>query len=210
MPVFWLKILIEENSSLRTLDLSLQHPGEGGSTLELSPINCSLSNNSTLMELDLSFNKLSQSDINGLAKALSENSTQKYLNLCKSGLDDTSIQLLGDRLPTMKALQTLNILANRFHDTGADALLGGLQKNFVLCNIEMPRGFLASDSIEFLLSLNIGGRGLLLDEDSVYIPRAWWGCIFEHINRHFSNDQQRRASVIFFFVLRLALHQKLS
>ena len=200
-------LLRDTERKLHSIDLSLQHTGELGGTLDLSVLGSALGRNFSLRHLDLSFNMLSCKDIKCLIDAISTNNTLYTLNLCKTGLDDALVQEIGENLPKMKSLQCLNILANRFGDSGADALLRGLQSHVRLRKLDMPRGFLASNQIDYILAINTGGRHLLMNcvtggsdsESHPACPVGLWPFIFEHVNYRIA-DSNIRASAIFFLL----------
>ena len=201
------KLLMDAERKLHSIDLSLQHTGESGGSLDMSILSSALGCNFSLRHLDLSFNILSSDDVTSLIDAISSNNTLYTLNLCKTGLDDALVQELGESLPRMKSLQRLNILANRFGDSGADALLRGLQVHVRLCKLDMPRGFSASDQIDYILALNTGGRRLLMSritgssdtESNPACPVGLWPYIFERVNCHIT-DSNLRASAFFFLL----------
>ena len=147
--------------SLKRLNLMNQHPGELGSgNLDLSLFGLSLPSNNTLVDLDLSFNMLTLHDIQNLVGGLQHNSALKNLNLMNNRLDDCAIRYIGKHLPRVQ-LRSLNLSANKFSETGADSLLKGLEKNYTLWDLFIPRGFAASDRIDWVLAANRGGRVLI-------------------------------------------------
>jgi hypothetical protein len=200
-------LLMDTERKLHSIDLSLQHTGELGGTLDLCVLGSALGRNLSLRHLDLSFNMLSFNDITCLIDAISTNNTLYTLNLCKTGLDDALVQVIGENLPNMKALQRLNILANRFGDSGANALLRGLQSHVRLRKLDMPRGYLASDQIDYLLAINTGGRRLLTNcvtdssdsESRPACPIGLWPYLFERVNCCIA-DSNIRASALFFLL----------
>ncbi|KAL3939787.1 MAG: hypothetical protein SGARI_001241 [Bacillariaceae sp.] len=211
--------LIAAASKLQSLNLTNQHPGEFGGSLDLWEVGRDLSINHALTNLDLSFNMLALTDIHGLIDALESNVTLHTLNLKSNQLDDAAIQYIGERLPDMKGLRRLNITANRFGDHGADALYMGLKQNCIMTHLELPRGFAAEDDINYMLTLNLGGRRLLKFpttttttsgssadeppcENTPQIPLGVWPMVFQRVN-HLDLDEMSdatRASVIFFLL----------
>jgi hypothetical protein len=200
-------LLMDPTRVLHTIDLSLQHTGESGGSLDLNRLSLALVENISLRHLDLSFNILATDDIQCLVAALSTNNTLLSLNLCKTGLNDAMVQQIGDNLPNMKSLHSLNLLANRFGDSGADALFRGLKSHFVLCKLDIPRGFLASEQMDYLLALNIGGRRLLTTNNnnssdgklSPACPIGLWPFIMERVTRRVA-DGNLQASVLFYLL----------
>ncbi|KAG7352903.1 leucine rich repeat LRR-containing protein [Nitzschia inconspicua] len=187
------------HSEVQCINLTNQHPGEFGASLEFSQIGSDLSSNKTLRSLDLSFNMLTIADIEGLVDALAlagSHSCIESLNLMSNHLDDNAIQYMGSKLPEMLSLRRLDISSNRFGDEGAVALLRGLRHNVTLCHLEMPRGFEKEDEIRHLLALNWGGRRLLqqrpgregrkkLSRNSIKqpkVPLGLWPSVFERVN----------------------------
>ena len=202
-------------SNLRCINLTNQHPGEFGGSLNIQLLSLILQSNTTVEELDLSFNMVAQYELTTLVDALQENTTLKKLSLMNNYLGDTAIQYIGSHLPQLEGLESLNITANRFGDHGASALLDGLKQNYHLKRIEMPRGFAVQDEILYLLALNQGGRRLLereSDDDSANsiqasprstLPLGAWSLVFERINRLPHDDvfcQPLRASVVYFLL----------
>jgi hypothetical protein len=200
------------NPTLKSLNLTNQHPGEFGGSLDLSDFNVSMTSNLCLQELDLSFNMLTIHEIYGLVRSLKTNVTLQSLNLMNNQLDDKAIQYIGEQLPHMKGLRRLDITANRFGDQGADALYNGLKKNVCLTHLLMPLGFAAQDDIMYLLALNKCGRRLLLynsqhgAEDSrscrPSLPLGVWPLILARVNMLSKHEmsQSMKASALFFLL----------
>jgi hypothetical protein len=207
-------LLMDQERRVKSIDLSLQHTGEWGGSLDLSILSAAIAYNFSLNHLDLSFNILTSDDIRTLMTALSNNNSLQSLNLCKTGLDDALVQEIGQNLPNMTSLQYLNILANRFGDSGADALLRGLQSQVTLSKLDMPRGFSASEHIDYLLAINTGGRRLLMNtitgsdtKTRPACPLALWPFILERVNCLIA-DKCIQASALFFLMQEPATFQK--
>lgn len=191
-------ILLQDDRGLTTLNLTNQHPGECGGSLDLSLLGLAIVSDISLRELDLSFNMLSIYDIQSLVASLVKNTTLHAINLMSNVLDDRAIQLIGKYLPRIRGLRSLNIAANRFGEGGADSLLNGLRTNMNLCNLAMPRGFIASEQIDYYLAINNGGRRLLhVSSLAAPCPLALWQLVFERVNRLYQNEPETRATVIF-------------
>ena len=195
-------ILLREDRNLVSLSLTNQHPGEfGGETLDLSLLGLAIMSNQTLEHLDVSFNLLTTNDIRSLIASLSKNSTLKTINLMSNRLDDHSMQLIGIYLPRMRGLQKLSITANRFGEDGANGLRQGLLTNVYLTQLSIPRGFDASDQIDYLLALNQGGRRLLLEEnkenETSAPPLGLWSLILERVTVLYHSQPFLEASVLF-------------
>jgi hypothetical protein len=191
-------ILLQTDRALTTLNLTNQHPGECGGNLDLSLLGLAIVSNTSLQQLDLSFNMLSIYDIQSLVASLAKNTTLHSINLMSNMLDDRAMRLIGKYLPRIRGLSSLNIAANRFGESGADSLLNGLRTNLYLCDLAMPRGFMASEQIDYYLSINNGGRRLL-HESSVATPYplALWQLVFDRVNRLYQKEKETRATVIF-------------
>ena len=184
---------------LETINLTNQHPGECGGSLDLSLLGLAIVSNTSLRHLDLSFNMLSCLDIQSLVASLAKNRTLCSIHLMGNVLDDRAMHFIGKYLPRIQALACLNILANRFGETGADALLHGLTTNVVLCDLPMPRGFMASERIDYYLALNRGGRRLLHNGGSLTAPcpLSLWKLVLGRVNGLYENDPSMRATVLF-------------
>jgi hypothetical protein len=64
----------------------------------------------------------------------------------------------------------------------------------------MPRGFAASDQIDYFLALNQGGRRLLLEEKNNHeanVPSGLWSLLFERVNTLYHSQPSIQASVLF-------------
>jgi len=194
-------MLLRSDTELESLNLTNQHPGECGGSLDLSLLGLALVSNDSLRDLDVSFNMLSSLDIQSLVASLAKNSGLRSLNLMKNALNDDGIRFIGKYLPRMKGLEQLDIMANRFSDVGSDAILEGLQMNVILSSIEMPRGYRAANQIDHLLNVNKGGRRLLGDDTgSPPCPPGLWNYVFARVNKVnkiYSNDRTTCASVLF-------------
>jgi Ran GTPase-activating protein (RanGAP) involved in mRNA processing and transport len=190
-------ILLQEDHGLESLNLTNQHPGEFGGTLDLSLLGLAVMSNHVLRHLDVSFNLLTTNDLSNLVAALSKNTTLESINLMSNQLDDHTMLLIGNYLPRMRGLQKLTITANRFGEDGANALLQGLMTNVYLAELSMPRGFDASDGIDYYLALNRGGRRLLLEKkrESI-VPLGLWSLIFERVNSLYQSQPSMCASVL--------------
>lgn len=217
---------------LKRLNLTNQHPGElGGGNLDLSLLGGALrSKDTTLVDLDLSFNLLNGTDIRCLVDALSgEMTTLQTLNLMGNKLDDMAMAYIGKHLPRISGLRRLNLYANRFGEDGADALSKGLETNYFMLELSMPRGFVVPDRIDFLLALNRGGRCLLdhcrrplqhqkhgdkqndeEDDDNdagkhinskrPCVPLGLWSLVLERLNGQTEMPPSMKAAVLFYLV----------
>jgi hypothetical protein len=216
---------IIRQSKVQSLNLTNQHPGELGGSLDLSQVGPAMAYKTTLQSLDLSFNMLTLDDVRGLIDALATAThlTLESLNLMNNQLDDVAIQYIGTRLPGMQGLKQMNISANRFGDNGAATLLRGLRHNYSLCHLHIPRGFEEDEDIRFLLALNRAGRRLVQRYDTnnhegsepsmlpsatkqYPVPVGLWPWVFERVNRLPLDDEvgqsskDMAASVIFFLL----------
>jgi Ran GTPase-activating protein (RanGAP) involved in mRNA processing and transport len=112
-PVQSLRRMLQNNRSLELLDLSWMHPGDDA----LEAIAQSLAVNSTLVQLWLPGNELSEK----------------------------GMQLLGEALGSNVGLATLKLDENRLGRRGAQGLLAGLRKNRTLTALSLSR-CMASDA----------------------------------------------------------------
>lgn len=191
-------LLRQEDRALTTINLTDQHPGQCGGSLDLSLLGLALAVNTTLQHLDLSFNMLTCCDIESLMGPLAKNTTLRSINFMSNALDDRAMQMIGEHLPRFRGLKSLNIMANRFGECGANALLEGLRTNPYLCDLVMRRGFLASESIDYYLAFNKGGRRLLYIQSPVVpCPLSLWPLVFERINRLNGSEPLLGATIIF-------------
>ena len=204
-----MSLMTATNLNLQSLNMTNQHPGEFGGSLELSQLRSDVFVNATLTDLDLSFNMLSLNDIRGLIDALESNVTLRGLNLMSNQLDDAAIQYIGEKLPSMKGLRCLNITANRFGDLGANALYKGLKHNYILTQLRLPRGFAAEEEIQYLLALNQGGRRLLRQSNASGgqhkrspVLLALWPLVLERVNalNQEGISETTKASIVFFLL----------
>jgi hypothetical protein len=198
-----LPFITAANPNIQSLNLTNQHPGEFGGSLDLSQLRQDMSVNTTLNHLDLSFNMLSLNDIRGLIDALGTNASLRTLNLKSNQLNDMALEYIGERLPLMKGLRYLNVTANRFGDHGADAMCEGLKQNYSLTHLQLPRGFAAEEDIHYLLALNQGGRRLLhRNKVRPLVPVGLWPLVLQRINGLETENLSgaMKASVVFFLL----------
>jgi hypothetical protein len=210
-------LLDDTSSSLKSLNLTNQHAGEHHGELDISMLGLAIRSNTTLRNLDLSFNQLHDCDITNLIAALQKNSTLQALNLMTNQITNEGIHIIASCLPKMKGLKKLHLTSNRFGEAGAKELSDGLiSGNVELTNLTMPRGFESSSEINFYLALNKGGRKLLFhpsgdEETHVHIPLGLWPLVLERVNRDVYQSQwlaSTRADVMFYLLQGPALFDR--
>jgi Ran GTPase-activating protein (RanGAP) involved in mRNA processing and transport len=201
-------LLLKPSRNIQSVNLTNQHPGEFGGGLDLSLLGLSIPSNASLRQLDLSFNMLTTSDIGSLIAALSKNKDLETLNLSSNRLDDQTMHLIGNYMGRMEGLQKLSVVANKFGETGANALRQGLRKNGRIVQLSMLRGFSASEDIDYLLAYNRAGRRLLIENTTKCIPLGLWPLIFERINTQFDEATVERASAMSYMIKGYMFHEK--
>ena len=112
-PVQSLRRMLQKNRSLELLDLRQMHPGDGA--------------------------------MEAIAQALAVNSTLLELRLPGNELSERGMQLLGQALGSNVKLATLKLDENRLGPRGVQGLLAGLQKNRTLTALSLSR-CMASDA----------------------------------------------------------------
>lgn len=154
----------------------------------------------TLKQLDLSGNKISDPDVLQLSLSMESNTSLKYLNLQNCQLTEQGIQYsIAASLPRWKALTTINLGGNMFMDASARAMLEGLKRNYTLQHWGNLFYYKCSDEIQFYLDSNWAGRIILRQA----IPTGLWPLVLARVN-HLALWRQneigrrgRRESVLF-------------
>jgi hypothetical protein len=194
------KLLLQEDHPLLHLNLTNQHAGEFGGSFDITMLGLAMRSNCSLESLDLSFNMLYDDDMPNLVVALTKNTTLKLLNLMSNQLTTKGISTIAKYLSRWKGLQKLIVACNRFGEEGARSLLDGLQENTELTHLGMPRGFSVSEDISHLLSLNQGGRKLLLQKE--HVPLGLWPLVLARVNEKNQciSLLTTRATVVFYLL----------
>lgn len=163
---------------LERLDLS-NHRFGGDQLHGVSSLTRALSNPNRLRFLTLSGHTLRQEDVVRLTDVLSgDYSKMEELHLNNCGLGDESVQIIGNKLPQMTYhLQYLFLRDNPFYNTGYLALCDGIQKNWEIKQLVIPRKKDVMDhvqkQIDLHLVLNQAGRKLLRTTTHP-IPLSLW------------------------------------
>jgi hypothetical protein len=200
------KILLSDQCILESLDLTNQHPGECGGSLNIELLGLAIMSNTSLRNLDLSFNMLYDDDISNLVASLSHNTSCKILNLMSNQLTSRGACTIAKYLPKWEGVQRLSLSCNKIGEHGAEELLKGLEKNFVLEHLDMNRGFPVADRIRFYLVLNGIGRRILHDkEEGLEIPLGLWPFI---LAKHQGYSKDLSASVLYYMIRGPALFSK--
>ncbi|XP_068687320.1 NLR family CARD domain-containing protein 3-like isoform X3 [Montipora foliosa] len=120
-----------------------------GSLLEIQRISClhkisdsgaailshAMATNSTVKELDLSFNGIGHSGAAALAKAVEINSTLTQLNLFANGIGDSGAATLAKAVEINSTLTELDLSYNGIGDSGAAALAKAVEINSTLTTL---------------------------------------------------------------------------
>jgi hypothetical protein len=91
-----------------------------------------LRTNTTLIQLDLTGNKVGDGGATFIGEALKINSTLIYLNLLNNGIGATGATALGKGIKINSTLKQLNLCGNEIRDNGATAFGEGLRINATL------------------------------------------------------------------------------
>lgn len=143
------------------------------------------------------------------------------LILARNKITDGGIISISNLLSRMKTLKRLSLWGNPFNDEGARALAIGLQSNFVIEEIDLFRTFPCSDKIFYMTQLNRAGRKLMLDDvfvssststrastsstsTKITVPLGLWPLILDRANTKLSFPTNSPVSIhdIFFYMLR--------
>lgn len=168
-----LKILaagLKANQALRVLVLScnFQVDDEGGVAIAEA-----LEANATLVEIDLSFNRLSLWFGRAIAKVLKKNGPLKQLNLSNNALRDVGAHCIAEGLVTNTTLKILNVSANQFGDEGAEALAKALKKNKALTRLNLSYNKINHTGRNALLNtLQMNSSLEIRDEDGELVNMA--------------------------------------
>jgi Ran GTPase-activating protein (RanGAP) involved in mRNA processing and transport len=124
---------ISSNTTLTSLNLSLNHIDEEGSRL----LKFMLKENCTLKTLRLVANEqLGDIGTQRIAKALKVNNTLLHLDLRDCGIQDTGMEALTEALKLNTALQSLLICGEEVHDTTRQLFFEAASKHPYLLNIK--------------------------------------------------------------------------
>ncbi|KAF9112627.1 hypothetical protein BGX27_003085 [Mortierella sp. AM989] len=129
---------LKRNKNLISLDLELNHIGQGKSVVGLKALGDVLKVNTTLRELNLSFNLFTGEAIQELALGMAVNSTLESVIFTNCCLPTEAAVNLSKALTTTTGLQNLGLISNP--DIGVDgywALASSLVKNRSLKGIQL-------------------------------------------------------------------------
>ncbi|KAG0037194.1 hypothetical protein BGZ82_002998 [Podila clonocystis] len=129
---------LQRNKFLISLDLELNHIGQGQSEVGMKALGVVLKVNSTLRELNLSFNLFSPPAMVALASGMTGNTTLESVILTHCSLSTESAIALSKVLPSATGLQNLGLTNNP--DIGVDgywALASNLVRNRSLKGIQL-------------------------------------------------------------------------
>lgn len=160
---------------LSSLDLSYQQ-FERAKRLDIGLLASSLTANTTLKELTLSFNKLNDVDVELLAVGLRENYSLTKLDLRANNIRDNGAIAIAEHILPHSALRQLYLFGNPFQKDGSAALLKAIQNNFTMEVLNMDYNSSLYDSIQFYTYLNQAGRRILHDDT---FPCALWPIVLE-------------------------------
>ena len=102
-------------------------------------------------------------------------------------------------LPRWKSVKRLSLNGNKIGEKGAEHLYKGLKENVELLHVDLTRGFLVADDIQFLLILNGIGRRLFQggeEDESLSVSIGLWPVILERANRR-GYSAELSASVLY-------------
>jgi hypothetical protein len=167
-----------------------------------------ISTNATLRTLNLARNALHQQDALDLAQALAHSSQTSLheLNLSFNHISDTGIEGFAALLPSMQGLRRLALNPNPMTAARAgQAVLQGLQSNYrleyldSLLSLQSPK---LCNQIRYMTHLNRGGRRILHTSSMNDISLALWPTLLARANQiaYFStdcSDQKNRIDVLY-------------
>ena len=104
---------------------------------DVASLSQALVKNSSLIHLDLSFNRVRVSGAESLSHALLENSSLTYLKLMWSDIGDSGAESLSKALTKNSSLQRLDLRRNRIGDDGAVSLFQALAVNSSLISLDL-------------------------------------------------------------------------
>ena len=126
--------------------------------------------NSSLTELDLSFNDIDDTGAKSLSQAHTVNSSLTSLDLCSNRIGDAGAKSLSHALTLNSNLTSLSLRGNNIGDTGAESLSQALTVNSSLTDLDLRRnriGYNGAASFSKALKRNSSLTSLDLSENSV-------------------------------------------
>ena len=198
---------LKKNTSLISLDLV----GNFVSDQDMTEWVTVLQKNTTLQSLNLGSNQLT-SPSKLIQTLQTGNSTLLNLDLSSNRIGDAEVQGFATCIRGMRTgLKRLNLRVNSFGLEGTTAILDALDSNTVLESLELPKlDFISSQKLQHMTCFNRGGRRLLGSEEGVC--SAIWPLVLERANKisYYNNagdkwmqptDESNRANVIFSLLL---------
>jgi hypothetical protein len=191
------RLLQRSSSTLEELNLSEQSPSSTTDAeeeerheqkIDILIISQALRCNTTLQTLDLSFNRLDDSDVLALCTALVDNDTLRNLDLRSNWISNVGIVSLSECcLIRMRGIRNLQLARNPFDDT--DELLEAVKLNVELEELGLDHHLMNYGEIQFYITLNKGGRRLLKDSGQ-HVPLGLWPLVLErcHGLKRWSHD----------------------
>jgi hypothetical protein len=169
--------LLQRSCTLEELNLSEQSPtdAEKHEKIDALTISQALRCNTTLQTLDLSFNRLDDSDVLALCTALVDNDTLRNLDLRSNWISNVGIVSLSEGLIRMRVIRNLQLAGNLFDVT--DELLEAVKLNVELEELGLDHHLMNYGEIQFYITLNKGGRRLL--KDSGHVALGLWPLVLE-------------------------------
>lgn len=155
---------------------------------EPKPESENIAQNTSLKNLQLAANGLSDGFVESTLKMFGKGSALEELNLFGNRMTDLSMHRIITRLPDLKQLKSLWVGHNNFTIAGYNALLLAMQRNFVLEELSITT--LNTDAqfetiqykIDYFTRLNRGGRRIF-GSDVSKLPKSIWPLILERASR---------------------------
>lgn len=138
---------IRSNTSLATLHLRYNYLSDSSVTLLCDSL---LFGNSSLIDLDLSYNSITEIAVKSLALLLRKNTSLKKLNLRANNVNDKGALYLADSLLTNKSLQFLNLFNTGITRVALKALREIIRVNKYLIEIKIGSNEIYGKDIEVL------------------------------------------------------------
>eukprot|EP00980_Cylindrotheca_fusiformis_P019277 scaffold6591_cov106-Cylindrotheca_fusiformis.AAC.7 len=160
--------------SLKSLDLSHQHT-ERANKLDISLLAPALATNTTLTNLNLSFNRLNDTDVESIAGSLVRNQTLEELDLRANKIGIVGEQAIAEYLRTQPRLRKLFLFGNPLGEKGDAALLDAIAGNSTLEVLNLGYTSPYYHEIQFYACLNQAGRRLFKQS----INPALWSLVLE-------------------------------
>jgi Ran GTPase-activating protein (RanGAP) involved in mRNA processing and transport len=172
--------ITDKRTRLESLDLSYQQ-FERSEKLNVKLLATTLSRNTSLKHLTLSFNKLNDMDAECLAEALKNNKTLLEIDLRANNIRDKgTVALARGVVSHSPTLQKFCLYGNPLGREGAESLLDAIRLNSEIQIMNMDYNLSVYDEIQYYVYLNQVGRRLLKEDK---INPAVWILILERAKR---------------------------